>query len=256
MKRRVPRCMASSPFYLFVRHGVNSCCCSFNFHCDYHFTSSFHLSSCTMPSDLLHQTEETYFDDNGQEGEVQHQQRKRFARSSQACTHCRHLKMKCSGSIPCERCLRNGKSCEESRRPARGSWSRKKDVEIQSLSQRLEEMEQKVKNSQSRIVREEQLTQQIILRRSEEETSSVGNALSAIPPRPPPIPLHDTSLSHLPFVHTGTISADEATFLYKDFMYNCCQHVPLLDAEWHSIQQVSNSCPFLFACIVYVAAIY
>lgn len=64
------------------------------------------------------------------------------------------------------------------------------------------------------------------------------------------------TLSHLPFISTSTISAEEAGYMFRDFMHKCLQHVPLLDAEWHTLERVSSSCPFLFACIVNVAAIY
>ncbi|KAF2717807.1 hypothetical protein K431DRAFT_349272 [Polychaeton citri CBS 116435] len=37
-------------------------------------------------------------------------------RSSYACNHCRRLKMRCSGSQPCERCERRNQSCQYDRR--------------------------------------------------------------------------------------------------------------------------------------------
>ena len=162
-------------------------------------------------------------------------------RSSQACVYCQHLKMKCSGSIPCERCLRVGKACEPSRRPLRRPWTRKKDNEIQSLTTRLEEMEN------------------MLAGKGLDAPTAVpadSHAIAWPEPSPPSSSCYPGSLASLPFVSTGRITSEEASELHDLFVHSCLLHVPLLDPEWHTLWQTSTSCPFLFACIIHVAANY
>lgn len=182
--------------------------------------------------------------------------KKRFRRSKMACQYCRHLKMKCSGSVPCDRCLRIGRQCEESNRPKRGSWSRKKDSEIQFLTRRLEEMENKLEGNTTSTSQATNLTQENLWQIPQEVSLVSGSSNSFLIQASQQDDPFDTSTLSLPFVKTGLITSEEAKDLFKIFMHNCLQHVPLLDAEWHSFEQVTTTCPFLSACIINVAANY
>lgn len=73
----------------------------------------------------------------------------KFKRNSRACTYCQRLKMKCSGPTadgPCERCRRTGRECMVQERAPRRPWTKKKDMQIQQLTDRLEEMESMLRN--------------------------------------------------------------------------------------------------------------
>lgn len=74
----------------------------------------------------------------------------KFKRNSRACTYCQRLKMKCSGPTvdgPCERCRRTGRECLVQERAPRRPWTKKKDMQIQQLTDRLEEMEAMLRTS-------------------------------------------------------------------------------------------------------------
>lgn len=74
----------------------------------------------------------------------------KFKRNSRACTYCQRLKMKCSGPTadgPCERCGRTGRECMVQERAPRRPWTKKKDMQIQQLTDRLEEMESLLRNA-------------------------------------------------------------------------------------------------------------
>ncbi|MCO5549824.1 hypothetical protein L7F22_003298 [Adiantum nelumboides] len=74
----------------------------------------------------------------------------KFKRNSRACTYCQRLKMKCSGPTvdgPCERCRRTGRECMVQERAPRRPWTKKKDMQIQQLTDRLEEMESLLRNA-------------------------------------------------------------------------------------------------------------
>ncbi|MCO5561013.1 hypothetical protein L7F22_014634 [Adiantum nelumboides] len=63
-------------------------------------------------------------------------------------------------------------------------------------------------------------------------------------------------LSTLPFVSTGCITAQEGVELFNLFMRRCAFQTVMLDPSYHTVDHVSQSSPFLWACIVYLAATY
>lgn len=63
-------------------------------------------------------------------------------------------------------------------------------------------------------------------------------------------------LSTLPFVSTGCITADEAIELFDLFMRRCAFQTVMLDPSYHTVSHVSQTSPFLWACIVYLASTY
>lgn len=77
----------------------------------------------------------------------------RIKRTRHACVYCQHLKMRCSGPTeegPCERCRRSGHECLVEERSPHRPWTKRKDAQIQQLTERLEEMENLLRlNSQS-----------------------------------------------------------------------------------------------------------
>ena len=175
---------------------------------------------------------------------------KKTKRSSQACVYCQRLKMKCSGTLPCERCIRVGRECKLPQQAVRQPWSRKKDMEIQMLNSRLEEMERRLHEKEAGGY-----------------TSGGSEASSSTPQRAHEGLTTNDSIAavgssaseatlRLPFVHSGFLTFDEAKELFDLFMHNCVLHVALVDPEWHTFSRVSRDCRFLFACVVFIASTY
>ncbi|UZJ57557.1 hypothetical protein CBS101457_006877 [Exobasidium rhododendri] len=174
--------------------------------------------------------------------------RKKASRSSQACVHCQHLKMKCSGSFPCVRCIRVGKECKVPLQVVRQPWSRKKDVQIEQLTTRLEEMERE-RNRLSDGSGGSASTSSSVF------TTGMTPQSSSYHPLQPESTAQQIR-PRVPFVSSGHITLVEASDLFDLFMHNCVLHVGVIDPEWNTFVRVKRDCPFLFACIIYVASTY
>ena len=53
---------------------------------------------------------------------------------------------------------------------------------------------------------------------------------------------------------TGIVTSEEVLDLFRIFFSNCCQHLLLLDADWHTPTFICSRSPFLFTCICTVAS--
>lgn len=221
-------------------------------------------------------------------------------RSSQACMYCRRLKMKCSGPSEegeaCVRCKRTGRICTMTNRLERRPWTKKKEAEIQTLTEKIKEMEAtlqtyvKTRNSNtsqiasfdalsnhskampSTMAFDSSFISSYMLPKSSTYSTDarVEGFTSASLTQDEPrfdddddlyLLVDDTQCalelaSILPFVSTGKISATEALSLFNLFMTSCAMHTVLLDPEWHTFPRVCGTSHFLFACIVFIASAY
>jgi hypothetical protein len=166
--------------------------------------------------------------------------------------------MKCSGSFPCERCIRVGRECKLPEQAVRQPWSRKKDLEIAKLKNRLNDMERKLDETSGLYPSEgsEASPSTSSLHRQPSSAAALtSDANNIFDNRLLHIDDNNRGF-HLPFVSSGRILPEEAKELFDLFMQNCVLHVALVDPEWHSYTRVSSECPFLFACVVYIASSY
>lgn len=257
----------------------------------------------------------------------------RIKRTRHACVYCQHLKMRCSGPTeegPCERCRRSGHECLVEERSPHRPWTKRKDAQIQQLTERLEEMENLLRlNSQANAsfnsavppINESippqfdiqsssyEHPQPPILNGTENGNGSIihdnSNGIPNDTPYPPggstdlafPIGRSDSldvpsnthnsksldhvftqfdassvspssasvsrdvkfiqdNLSRLPFVSSSRLSPEETVDLFHIFMNSCALHTVILDPEWHTVERVGTSSPFLFGVVVYIGSTF
>ncbi|MCO5585423.1 hypothetical protein L7F22_039356 [Adiantum nelumboides] len=64
------------------------------------------------------------------------------------------------------------------------------------------------------------------------------------------------NLSRLPFVSSSRLSPEETVDLFHIFMNSCALHTVILDPEWHTVERVGTSSPFLFGVVVYIGSTF
>lgn len=66
----------------------------------------------------------------------------------------------------------------------------------------------------------------------------------------------DAHREQLPFIASGKVSPAEAVEMFHLFMTSCVLHTVMLDPEWHTVPRVGDASPFLFSVILYIASTY